>query len=298
MADGDYDHPLARFRRIPPSLALGVVIIVSIAMMVVDIDGNALAPVQGALATIAYPFQSAASFPGEAFDYLERYFNRSALIEKNDRLRQKNLLLQSRLQKLVALKSENARLRSLLGSAAAINRHVLIAQILSSNPNPYRHRVKLDKGRNDGVFVGQALIEANGIVGQVVGVAPETSHAVLITDPGHGIPVEVNRNGLETIARGTGRADMLELPFLPVNADVQVGDLLVSSGLAGRYPAGYPVARVTSVSHRPGREFLHVLADPAASLNRGRMVLLVWNSNTAPGRVDGSDNSSDKGDSE
>lgn len=288
MAGGDYDHPLARFRRIPPSLTLGVVVLVSIAMMVYDTGGDSLAPVRGALATVAYPFQFAASLPSETVDYLERFFNRGSLIGKIERLQQKNLLLQSRLQKLAALKAENARLRSLLGSAASINRHVLIAKILSSNSNPYRHRVKLNKGRNDGVFVGQALIDANGIVGQVVSVAPETSHAVLITDPSHGIPVEINRNGLETIARGTGRADMLELPFLPVNADVQVGDLLVSSGLAGRYPAGYPVARVTGVSHPPGSRFLKVLADPTASLNRGRMVLLIWNSNTALENVDGS----------
>ncbi len=283
MADNsDYRESLARLRRVPPSLMLGVVVIASVVMMSADAGGSYMAPMRSALATVGYPFQIAASLPAQTVNYLERYFDRSELIAKNNRLKQKNLQLKGRLQQLASLESRNERLRSLLGSAASIDRHVQIAQILSSNPDPYRHRVKLNKGREDGVFVGQALIDAHGIVGQVVSVAPATSHAVLLTDPNHGIPVEINRTGQETIAKGTGRADTLKLPFLPSNADVKKGDLLVTSGLAGRYPAGYPVAHVTKVKHTPGREFLQVTAQPTASLGRGRAVLLVWNRNTSP----------------
>ncbi|NNC23897.1 rod shape-determining protein MreC [Salinisphaera sp. USBA-960] len=286
MADSDYQDTLARLRRIPPSLTLGVVVLASVAMMSLDVGSDYVRPVRSVLAMIGTPFQAAASLPSEAIDYLERYLDRGALIDANERLRQKNLQLRARLQKLASLKTRNERLRSLLGSAGSIDRHVQIAQVLSTNPDPYRHRIKLDKGQNDGVFVGQALIDAHGIVGQVVRVESASSHAVLITDPNHGIPVEINRNGLETIARGTGRAATLESPFLPANTDVREGDLLVSSGLAGRYPAGYPVARVDSVSHDTGQEFLQVTAKPTASLARGREVLLVWNRNTAPSRVD------------
>lgn len=251
-------------------------------MMVVDTGDDYLQPVRSALSVVAYPFQVAALLPSKTVGYLESYVDRGALIETNERLEQKNLQLQVRLQKLASLKNRNKRLRSLLGSAGSIDRHVQIARILSSNPDPYRHRIKLNKGGDDGAFVGQALIDANGIVGQVVRVGLASSHAILITDPSHGIPVEINRNGLETIARGTGRTGTLELPFLAKNADVHEGDLLVSSGLAGRYPAGYPVARVATVSHATGREFLNVTAKPTASLGRGRAVLLIWNRNTAP----------------
>ena len=187
------------------------------------------------------------------------------------------LLLRAKLQKLAALKSENQRIRALLDSARDINQDVLIAEILSVSPSPYKHYIKLNKGALDGVFRGQALIDANGIMGQVVSVTPMNSRAILITDPNHAVPVEINRTGLRTIAEGTGQSGLLHLPFLPKNADVKAGDLLLTSGLGGRYPAGYPVATVSTVNRSPGSEFLDVVAQPTASLRHGSEVLLVWN---------------------
>jgi rod shape-determining protein MreC len=141
----------------------------------------------------------------------------------------------------------------------------------------------LNRGLVDGVYVGQALIDAQGVVGQTVRVGPFTTEALLITDADHAVPVAVNRNGVRTIAVGTGDSDRLRLPYLTNNADVEVGDLLVSSGLGGVFPAGYPVGRITEVTRRPDQSFAEVIAEPASALDRDREVLLLWNATDAPG---------------
>ena len=263
-------------RRVAPGLAIVLIAIASIAMMIIDDVGKRLAPVRSALAVVAQPIEMAAEWPGQTLAYLDQYFDRGALLRENERLRQNNLLLQGRLQRLAALEAENERIRALLASGSRLDQNVLIARIMSISPDPYRQYVKLNKGSTDGVFVGQALVDAHGIMGQVTDVTPLGSRAILISDPNNGVPVEVNRTGLQTIAQGTGHAETLTLPFLPNNADIEVGDLLVSSGLGGRYPPDYPVAKVRSVRHRPGGEFLDVAAAPTAELDRGREALLVW----------------------
>lgn len=260
-----------------PGLKIVAIAIVSIVLMLVDNAHHSLSSVRGVLAVALEPVQMAAELPGDAADYLKTYFDRGDLIQKNKQLSQQVLLLQGRLQKLAALQAENERIRALLASARSINQNVLMARILSVSPDPYRQYVKLNKGSSDGAFVGQALIDAHGIMGQVTDVTPLDSRAILISDPNNGVPVEVNRTGLRTIAQGTGRSDALTLPFLPNNADIKVGDLLVSSGLGGRYPPNYPVAKVTRVVHHPSQEFLDVTAQPTAHLNRGREALLIWN---------------------
>lgn len=272
----DDDKPPLLSRRASPGIKIVAVAIVSITLMMLDSGHERLAPVRGSLAVALQPLQIAAEIPGDVFDYLGRYFDRGGLIARNDALSHKVLLLRGRLQKLAALKAENERIRALLASSESIEQDVLIAEILSVSPNPYRHYVMLNKGAADGVFVGQALIDANGIMGQITDVTPFGSRAILITDVNHAIPVEINRTGLRTVAEGTGTSGELRLPFLPNSADVRPGDLLVSSGLGGVYPAGYPVATVTRVSREPGDEFLDVAATPTARLKRGRDVLLVW----------------------
>lgn len=273
----DDNTPLLR-RRVSPGITIVVIIVVSITLMMVDNAHKSLSTVRGSLAVALEPLQIAAEMPGDAAEYLQQYFNRGELINKNKALSQKVLLLRGQLQKLAALQAENERIRALLASASSLDQNVLIARILSVSPDPYRQYVKLNKGSMDGVFVGQALIDAHGIMGQVTDVTPLDARAILISDANHGIPVELNRTGLQTVAQGTGRSDELQLPFLANNADIKVGDLLVSSGLGGRYPADYPVAKVTHVTHNPGEEFLDVTAQPTADLDRGREALLVWNS--------------------
>jgi len=171
---------------------------------------------------------------------------------------------------------ENHRLRELLASSGQLEERVLIAEVLSASQDPYRQQIVLNKGARDGVYKGQALVDAQGVLGQVISVNPTSSVALLLTDPNHGIPVEINRTGLQTIALGRGDGQSLSLPYLPGTADVKVGDLLVSSPLGGRFPAGYPVGQITELQHDAGEHFMEALAMPAARLNRGRQALLVW----------------------
>lgn len=274
---GFSNDDISLFPRGPsPNIKIVLVLVVSLGLMALDHARDTLQPLRSSLATALQPLQFAAELPSDAADFAMRYIDRDELIAENRALSQKVLLLRSQLQKVAALEAENERIRALLSSARSLDEEVLIAEILSVSPDPYRHYVKLNKGHVDGVFRGQALVDANGIMGQVTEVNAMGATAIMITDPNHGIPVEFNRTGLQTIAQGTGKSERLLLPFLPANADVTEGDLLVSSGLGGRYPAGYPVARVTEISHQPGDEFLTVIAGPTASLNRGREVLLVW----------------------
>ena len=148
--------------------------------------------------------------------------------------------------------------------------------------DPFSRRIVINKGTRDGVLVGQSLIDSNGIMGQVMTAGPVSSNALLITDPSHSIPVQVNRNGLRSVAVGTGSLNLLELSHIPNNADVRVGDLLVTSGLGGRFPSGYPVGRVVSVERDSGQPFTRVRVKPSARLERNREVLLVWPSTSLP----------------
>ncbi len=261
------------------------VLIISLGLMMIDQAQQAVQPVRSGIAAALQPLQLAAELPADAIDFFSKYIDRDELAAENRKLNQKVLLLRARLQKLAALEAENERIRGLLASSDSLDEDVLIAEILAISPDPYLHFMKLNKGSMDGVFPGQALIDANGIIGQVTEVNMMDSNAIMITDANHGIPVELNRTGLQTIAQGTGKTDKLLLPFLANNADVREGDLLVSSGLGGRYPAGYPVATVSAVSHQAGDEFLTVRAIPTASLNRGREALLVWTQHPAPPRA-------------
>jgi rod shape-determining protein MreC len=232
-----------------------------------------------------YPVRVAVDLPFSMWYSLRDTFaERDALIAENRLFRRERLETEARLQRLEVLERENARLRELLDSTARVGSRALVAEILSVDLDPYRQRLDLNRGLVDDVFVGQALIDAQGVVGQVVRVGPLTSEAVLITDADHAVPVSVNRNGLRTIAVGTGDSGHLRLPYLTNNADIVVGDLLISSGLGGVFPAGYPVGRVLEVRLRPAQAFAEILAEPASSLDRDREVLLVWNDTEAPPR--------------
>ncbi|WP_279386920.1 rod shape-determining protein MreC [Thiogranum longum] len=263
----------------PPLLArlLGVALL-SIALMTIDHRQHHLDSVRSALSVVVYPLQLLVDLPGNTIDWFrESLSTRRQLQEENFSLRKQQQVLNTQLQKLEALEAENRHLRALLDSSFQVGeRPMLIAALLSVDMDPYRHQIEINKGSLDNLFEGQPLLDSRGIMGQLVHVGPFTSTAMLITDPAHAIPVQVNRNGLRTIALGTGKFDQLELPNIPNNADIQVGDLLVSSGLGGRFPPGYPVAEVTEVEHDPGRAFSLVLARPRAQLDRSREVLLVW----------------------
>lgn len=262
-----------------PSLGTRMVLLalLSVCLIYLDYQQGHLQTVRRALSVAVYPIRVLVDIPSATFGWAtERLAERSRLVTENRELRLESLRQRARLQQLIALEVENARLRSLMESPARLSNRVQVAEILAVDLDPYRHRIALNRGEQAGVYEGQALLDATGIVGQVIRVNPLGSEAILISDPSHATPVELSRNGLRTVALGIGDVTRMDLPFLPNSADIRVGDLLTSSGLGDAFPAGYPVARVTRVERRPGEPFAHVEAEPTAALNRTRQVLLVW----------------------
>ncbi|HET8697774.1 MAG TPA: rod shape-determining protein MreC [Gammaproteobacteria bacterium] len=249
-----------------------------LALMVIDHRDQHLSRVRSALNLMVYPVRVIVDLPFSAWSSVRTNVTaRRALIAENEQLKRERLNSEFRLQRLAALEMENARLRELLDSTARVGSRALIAEVLAVDLDPYRQRFNLNRGLVDGVYVGQAVLDARGVVGQVVSVGPLTSEAVLVTDADHAVPVRVNRSQLRTIALGTGDSGRLRLPYLTNNADIEVGDLLVSSGLGGVFPSDYPVGRITEVRRRPDQSFADVVAEPMSALDRDREVLLVWN---------------------
>jgi rod shape-determining protein MreC len=205
----------------------------------------------------------------------------SALKKENKRLREEQLIHQTRLLKFASLEKENIRLRALLENSFKLGEQVLVAELLSINMAPYENIVLVNKGTRFGVHPKQPVLDANGVVGQVFRALPFSSEIMLITDPNHAIPVQVNRNGLLTIAVGSGKLNQLNLPFLPNNADIRPGDLLITSGLGGTFPQGYPVGVVDNFTPQPNRSFATITATPQAMLDRNRELMIVW-SNSKP----------------
>ena len=228
------------------------------------------------LMTLVYPIQEAVAVPAQLLNWSDDATRtRAELARENNRLKRERLLADARLQQLNAIRAENDRLREMLDARPRVGASVRVAQILEVDTDPFRHRVVINKGSNDGVFERQAIIDANGVVGQVLRAGPVSATVLLISDPGHAVQVEVVRNGLRTVAFGSGDYDQLEIRFLPNNADIEVGDLLVTTSLSGDYPAGYPVAEVVAVEQQPRQAFARVTASPAAALTRMREVLLL-----------------------
>lgn len=257
--------------------------VLSVSLMVVDARFDYLEPVRSKLGMVLTPFYGLAEMPVRAWEGVrDQFSSRSELIAENERLKAESLLMQRRVQKLAALTEQNVRLRELLNSAALVDDKVLVSELIGVDPNPFTQRIMIDKGENDGVFVGQPVLDASGLMGQVVEVMPYTARVLLLTDTTHSIPVQVNRNGLRAIAVGTGNPERLELRYVADTADIKEGDLLVSSGLGQRFPAGYPVATVKEVIHDSGQPFAVVRAVPTAKMNRSRYVLLVFSDSRTP----------------
>jgi rod shape-determining protein MreC len=249
--------------------------------MVADHSHHYIQGIRSAASISVHPLHLLVDLPVTTIRWInETFATRSRLKEDNQLLRQQNLLLQVRQQKMEALKSENMRLRDLLGSAFKVDDRVLIAELIAVHLDPYAQQILIHKGNDYGVFIGQPVIDANGVIGQVTRVNPFTANVLMITDLNHSTPVQVNRNGLRAIATGTGKIKQLRIPNLPNNADIRVGDLLVTSGLGGHFPAGYPVATITAITHDPGQPFTTAEATPTAKLGQIREVLLVWGKTT------------------
>lgn len=257
-------------------LLLGL-IITSLVLLTLDHVTRFLAPVRSFAGAVLTPVFVVADLPyrtGLAFD--EVMSSHQRLLQENQRLHDEVLTLSAKAQRNEALEHENQRLRSLLGSKARMRAEVLVAELIGIVPDPDTYQVILDKGTDDGAFVGQAVVDAYGLVGQVIEARGSTSRVLLITDVTHDVPVQVNRNDVRAIATGGGVSDRLDLNHVPLSADMRPGDLLVSSGLGQRFPAGYPVAVIDRVVHDPGQPFAMVTARPTARLTRSRHLLLVF----------------------
>ena len=246
-------------------------------------DSPYLAPVRNKAVDVVAVIYSVAAAPLEALtDIQSSWSDMKALREENRRLRQENLVIKGQTQRLASVVAENTRYRALLNSAEIIEADVMVAEVIGLTSDPARHLLILDKGSRDGVKVGQPLLGAEGLMGQVITVGEESSQALLISDSTHAVPVHVNRNGVRGVAEGTGETDHLIVRHIAATTDIAVGDLLVTSGLGGRFPRGYPVAVVTSVAHEPGAAFATIAAKPLAQLDKGRHVLLALTNQAVP----------------
>jgi rod shape-determining protein MreC len=262
-----------------PPLGAGLffLTIVSIVVMVLDHRGGYLDTARLWIGAAANPIYAVVQAPYNLWNWLTGSFaDRDRLRTENARLSEELRVTRVKLLQFESLSEENRRLRAIRAASEGLAERTLIAEIVHVDVDPYRHRLRINKGADDGVYKGQPILDAFGIVGQVVQLDKLSATIILISDSQHAIPVQVNRNGIRSIAVGTGDVGRLQLPYLTIESDVKTGDLLVSSGLDGIFPAGYPVATVTKIERNPAETFALVEAKPLAELDRDREVLLLW----------------------
>ena len=255
----------------------------SIVLIGLDHRGDWLDRMRASANVVVQPLWQVAGLPSRLGQTMrEDAATRSLLSEDNRRLRNELLVMGARQARLQVEADENARLRGLLGAAERGRLDVQLAPVLNVDLDPTRQRLLLDAGSAQGVHVGQSVIDAGGLLGQIVSVTPGTSTVLLLTDLDHAVPVSISRTGVRLIAYGSGRSDRLELRNIPVSSDVEVGDVVVTSGLGGRFPPGFPVGTIATLRPDDSRAFLVGDVDAAAQLDRGRDVLLLRREAAAP----------------
>lgn len=229
------------------------------------------------LTKIAYPLQVMANFPSRIVQWTElKTTSREQLEQRANNLEKERLILLGKLQRSADLAAENLRLRQLLNATELLMDSVLVTEVIGVSPDPQNHRITIDRGAEDGVYVGQPVLDSTGLMGQVIVVYKNYSQVLLITDFNHALPVQVVRNGLRSIVEGVSDFNEMELGFVSPTVDIIIGDQLVSSGLGGRYPVGYPVGTVTQIDYQSGEKFMQVKVEPSAQLDRSRHLLLVF----------------------
>lgn len=247
-----------------------------IALMIVDHRFNHLEVVRSHISLVLSPLRYLVSFPAMAGNWVSEWFTaHTELLENNGELRSDVRLLNARLQKMQVLQEENMRLRNLLGSSRKLADQVVVAELLSVDQNPYRQLIEINRGSADGVFIGNAVIDDFGVMGQVIHANLHSATTILISDPDHATPVQFIRSGVRSVAFGNGNTDQLEIRYLPATADIRIGDELVTSGLGGRFPADYPVATVSAIREDLTHGFVSVMATPKARLDSSREVLII-----------------------
>jgi len=251
--------------------------VLAVSLLLVGRFTSWLDPAREKLDLLALPFYWVADIPDSVVGWFDdNLISRQELVEDNLVLRNQLRVQEARLQQMATLIAENMRLRQLMNSSEILQDRILVAEMIGVSPDPLLHQVIINKGSRDGVYIGQPLLDAFGLMGQVVSVTDFTAQVLLITDNSHAIPVQITRNNVRTIADGVGDLYRLQLRYVSSVMDIEEGDILVSSGLGGRFPVGYPVAQVESITYDPGEPFAEVIARPAAQLDRSRHVLLVF----------------------
>ncbi len=251
--------------------------LIALALILINSYTSFFDPLQSKLGIVSSPLYSITNFPRQAIDWAgERFSSKRRVLEENEALREELLIHKRKLQQMAAIYAQNVRLQQLMNASESLQERVIVTELIGVSPDPLAHIVIIDKGSSHGVYLGQPLVDADGLMGQVIDVSPYSSQVMLITDSTHALSVEVNRNGVRAIAEGIGDLYRLELRYVSNTVDIQEGDLLESSGLGQRFPRGYPVAVVESVTHDPGQPFAEIIARPVAQLNRSRHALLVF----------------------
>lgn len=254
-----------------------VAAVLALVLMVLDHRGDHVAGIRSTLATTVTPVLYIASLPTSLYGWFtDTVASRAELQRENEQLKHEQFSYRTQLQRLTALEAENARLRGLLSSARKTRGKRMIAEVINVDLEPTEQQVLINKGSNDGVYVGQAVLDAFGVLGQVTEVAASTARVLLLTDSRHAIPVRVERTGFNAIAEGTGAMNRLRLNFVPNTTDIREGDLLVSSGLGERFPDGYPVGQIEVIKRDTGEAYAEIDVVTAARMERSGEVLLLW----------------------
>ena len=255
---------------------LVVCAVISFLCISVDRQSNYLNPVRETLSFVVYPIQLAVDLQIGLTETISSYLKtQKTLMNDLEKLRTENLQLSVRAQRYSAVKRENSRLRDLLDFPVVPDQRTIVANILSIDTKSGSQQIVVNKGENTGAQVGQAMVDVHGVIGQVIKVGPYSAIGLLITDPKHSIPVELNRTGLRAVVTGIDESKKLSLSFVPMDADVVTGDLVVSSGLGNRFPSGYPVGTIKSVARVEGESFADISVEPISDLTFSREVLLV-----------------------
>lgn len=259
------------------SIGFVLSLVFSVFLMFSDYHYHYLDSVRSGFSLIVAPLQYAVDYPVRVVGWVQSLVGaKKALIDENIRLRYQQTMLEAELQKLIVIQKENLQLKELLLTSSKADMSAMAAQILAVDTSNSRQIVVLNKGKRDGVYTGQPVLDAKGVMGQIVDVGPITSTVLLISDSKSAVPVRNNRTGERAILIGNNDMEKLSLINLPKTSSIHPGDVLVTSGLDRRYPEGYPVGLVEQVNSLPGDDFVKVMVSPVALLNRDRLVLLIW----------------------
>lgn len=259
------------------SVGFVIALLLSFFLMFSDYHYRYLETVRSGFSLVVAPIQYAVDYPVQVVGWIQSLVSaKKVLLDENMRLRYQQAMLEAKLQKLLAIQKENSQLKELLMTTRKADMNAMAAQILAVDTSNSRQVVILNKGKRDGAFVGQPVLDAQGVMGQIVNVGPLTSTVLLISDAKSAVPVRNNRTEERAILIGMNQIDQLSLINLPTTSSIHPGDILVTSGLDRRYPEGYPVGRVEKVTSVPGEDFVKVKVSPIALLNRNRLVLLLW----------------------